>query len=391
MACPYHKDGRCSIAEHLADDEPVQVDAETCARCRRDAPPQQANRTTANAAIRHLRRVDQAKLHERLPLIKKAKDGQPLASAAQEATAILLRQHQSPGDLMTLTAAIHSIHAAYPGRWTVDVSTSCDAIFEHNPGITTLRGRQRRAALWIDMQYPSIHRSDDVLTPFLAGFVRFLADQLQVPIPLATNRPHLYLSDEEQGWMSQVAELAGGKDIPYWIVNAGVKQDFTAKQWPVEYYQEVIDQTRGRIQWVQVGESHHNHPDLRGVIDLRGQTDARQLIRLVYHSRGGLGPVTFLQHLCAAWEKPYICLLGGREPVTWVQYPLQHTLHTIGQLPCCQARACWKSRVVPLGDGDEKDTSLCDQPSMTGVRPVAGCMARITPRMVLDVLSRTET
>ena len=56
------------------------------------------------------------------------------------------------------------------------------------------------------------------------------------------------------------------------------------------------------------------------MINLAGQTDHRQLIRLAWHARGGLGPVTYLQHLCAAWEKPYICLLGGREPATWVHY-----------------------------------------------------------------------
>ena len=129
----------------------------------------------------------------------------------------------------------------------------------------------------------------------------------------------------------------------------------------------------------------HLHPQLSGVIDLRGKTDHRQLIRLAWHARGGLGPVTYLQHLCAAWEKPYICLLGGREPVTWTQYPLQHTLHTMGLLSCCRTAACWRSRIEP---SSERETSLCEQPVFGMQRPVAKCMALIRPSDVLQVLDR---
>ena len=140
---------------------------------------------------------------------------------------------------------------------------------------------------------------------------------------------------------------------PYWIVNAGVKSDYTCKAWPIEYFQEVVDRTRGKIRWVQIGLREHNHPELRGVTSLlKSGPPLRELIRLAYHAQGGLGPVTFLQHLCAAWKKPYICLVGGREPATWVQYPYQHTLHTVGQIDCCRPYSCWKARVVPLGDGD---------------------------------------
>jgi ADP-heptose:LPS heptosyltransferase len=117
-------------------------------------------------------------------------------------------------------------------------------------------------------------------------------------------------------------------------------------------------------------------------MDLRGKTDTRQLIRLVYHSKGGIGPVTFLQHICAAWQKPYVCLLGGREPVTWVSYPFQHILHTVGQLSCCKEYACWKSRV--LGPSD----SLCEQPVLDGLRPVGRCMSLIRPQEAINLINR---
>lgn len=209
----------------------------------------------------------------------------------------------------------------------------------------------------------------------MQGYVEWFANKLKIPLRLEVNRPYLYLSREERSWIPQV-------ERPFWIVNAGVKKDFTCKGWGHERYQEVVDKLQGKVKFVQIGEKGHEHKPLNGVVDLLGKTDTRQLIRLVYHSSGGVGPSTFLQHLCAAWEKPYVCLLGGREPVAWVQYPKQTTLHTIGQLDCCRSRACWKSRVVPLGDGAHQDGSLCAKP----VNGVPECLTRITPNKVMEAV-----
>ena len=54
--------------------------------------------------------------------------------------------------------------------------------------------------------------------------------------------------------------------------------------------------------FVQVGETEHHHPALRGVLDLRGRTDLRQLVRLVHHAQGVLCRVTLAMHLAAALE-----------------------------------------------------------------------------------------
>lgn len=302
---------------------------------------------------------------------------------------LILRAHLSPGDIMTLTAAVESLHATYPGKYLTDVRTPAAEIWEHNPWITKLSDAEARP---IELDYSTIHRSNQVSVAFLAGYTTSLSEKLGVPLCLTTNRPHLYLAEQEKKWINQVRtsflELAE-RDIPFWLLNAGVKRDFTLKQWPVEYYQEVVQRTCGRIQWVQVGAANHDHPALSGVLDLRGKTSHRQLIRLAYHAQGGLGPVTYLQHLMAAHQKPYLCLLGGREPVTWVQYPKQVTFHTIGQLPCCQHGACWKSRAVPMGNA--KDGSLCIRPVLGFERPVGQCMALIKPEEVVQVLLRIAT
>ena len=301
---------------------------------------------------------------------------------------LILRSNLCPGDILTMTAAIESLHLTYPDEYATDVRTPAREIWMHNPRITTIADDEPDVRM-LDVHYPSINRCNQEHIPFLGGYCEYLGQQLGVSLSLKVNRPQLYLSDQEKKWIDQIQHhVTDGRPVPFWLVNAGVKSDYTAKAWPIEHYQEVVDRTRGRVQWVQVGAREHNHPELHGVIDLRGQTDHRQLIRLAFHARGGLGPVTYLQHLCAAWEKPYICLLGGREPVTWTQYPLQHTLHTIGSLDCCQSTACWKSRVVPLRDGDPKDTSLCLWPVMGMTRPTAKCMATIRPDEVLSILER---
>ncbi|RPJ72406.1 MAG: ADP-heptose--LPS heptosyltransferase, partial [Acidobacteria bacterium] len=147
------------------------------------------------------------------------------------------------------------------------------------------------------------------------------------------------------------------------------------------------------IQFVQVGEAGHHHPPLRGAVDLRGRTDLRQLVRLVYHSEGVLSPVSLLMHLAAAVEtpagrprnRPCVVVAGGREPPHFTAYPHHQFIHTVGALPCCANGGCWKSRTVPIGDGDEKDHP--DQLCVNVAGDLPRCMDMIT---AAEVIRRIE-
>jgi ADP-heptose:LPS heptosyltransferase len=119
-------------------------------------------------------------------------------------------------------------------------------------------------------------------------------------------------------------------------VVVGGKYDYSAKWWDLGRFQNVINHFYGKILFVQVGELHHYHPFMSGTIDLRGKTNLRQLVRLVYHAQGVLAPVSLLMHLAAAIEvkgkaqstRPCVVVAGGREPPHWEAYPQHQFIQT---------------------------------------------------------------
>jgi ADP-heptose:LPS heptosyltransferase len=280
---------------------------------------------------------------------------------------LILSNDQSPGDIVMLTAAVRDLHRSYPGEFLTDVRTPCSHLWENNPYITPL-GPLDHGVETIDCHYPLVDRCNQEPWHFLHGFIDFLNGRLGLHIAPTQFKGDIHLSELEKSWMSQVQEITGDL-VPFWIVNAGGKYDYTIKWWEMERYQAVVDHFRSKVLFVQIGEQGHHHPRLRGVIDLRGKTDLRQLVRLVYHAQGVLGPVSLPMHLAAAIEvrpgmpqnRPCVVIAGGREPPHWEAYPHHQFIHTVGALRCCDNGGCWKARTTPLGDGDSKDDahSLC--------------------------------
>ena len=270
---------------------------------------------------------------------------------------LILKNRQSPGDIVMLTAAVRDLHRSQPGRFASDVRTPCGGLWENNPHLTPIAEDAGEAEV-IECGYPLIHRSNGGPWHFIHGFTQFLAEKLGVPIQPTDFKGDIHLSAKEKGWISQVQEITRAR-VPYWIVGAGGKYDFTAKWWAHERWQAVVEHFAGRILFVQVGEKGHHHPPLRGVLDLRGKTTLRQLVRLVHHAQGVLCPVTLLMHLAAAVEvpggmengkgkmpknRPCVVVAGGREPAQWEAYPHHQYIHMNGALRCCDHGCCWKPR-----------------------------------------------
>jgi glycosyltransferase involved in cell wall biosynthesis/ADP-heptose:LPS heptosyltransferase len=305
---------------------------------------------------------------------------------------LVLRNSFSPGDIILLTAAVRDLHVCYPNQFLTDVRTPFPELWQNNPYISALDENDKDVET-IDCNYPLIHTSNERPYHAIHGFIDFLSNRLKLTIRPSAFKGDIHLSAEEKSWDSQINEIVGA-DLPFWIVVAGGKFDVTVKWWDHGRYQQVIDHFRDRIQFVQIGAEEHYHPPLHGVIDLRGQTSLRQLVRLVYHSQGALCPITLTMHLAAAVEvknnypknRPCVVIAGGREPPHWEAYPHHQFVHVNGALPCCDNGGCWKSRTRPLGDGDERDRpeNLCVDP----VGNLPRCMDLITPR---EVVRRIET
>ena len=292
----------------------------------------------------------------------------------EASTRLILQNRLSPGDILVMTAALRSLHKAYPGRFQTDVESPCSAIFENNPYITKLNGDGQK----IDMHYPLIseHEAGGFKYPgsgisgrhFSDGHRKFLEEVLGLEIPRTGLLPDLFLSQDEKLWPSPVLKEHGFHGR-YWALNAGSKSDVPLKQY--HRYQEVVNLLKGKIQFIQIGAPEHNHPALDGVLDMRGKTNHRELYRLIFHADGVLTPVSYPMHIAAAFKKPAVVIAGGREGTRWELYPNHRFLHTNGALACCSYDGCWKAKLedcaMPFGD-------------------VPKCMTLIKPEAVADSL-----
>ncbi|MBT8595640.1 glycosyltransferase family 9 protein [Polynucleobacter paneuropaeus] len=306
---------------------------------------------------------------------------------------LILKNFQSPGDIVMLTAALRDLHLSNSGQFLTDVRTPCGPLWENSPWITALDEKDPEVEV-IECDYPLIDQSNTGPWHFIHGFSQFLANRLGVKVTPTEFKGDIHISDVEKSWISQIAEIAG-QELPFWIITAGGKTDFTIKWWDSERYQKVVDHFKGKVFFVQVGAKEHNHPALKGVLDLRGKTDLRQLVRLMYHAQGVLAPVTFLMHLAAAVEtkvgmpknRACVVIAGGREPSQWEAYPQHQFIHTNGALFCCDNGGCWKSRTVPIGDGDPKDNpeNLCTDVVDKGAK-IQDLTRRYLPKC-MDIIS----
>src|SRR6185369_4322555 len=186
---------------------------------------------------------------------------------------LILRNFQSPGDIVMLTAAVRDLHKCYPKRFLTDVRTPCPHLWKNNPYVTRLDENDSKVRV-VECDYPLIHRSNDLPVHFLSGFIEFLNERLKLQIQLSSFKGDVHLAKREKAWISQLHEIVG-QDLPFWIVVAGGKRDYTIKWWDHQRFQQVVNHFRGKILFVQVGEQGHEHPGLTGVLDLRGKTDLR--------------------------------------------------------------------------------------------------------------------
>jgi ADP-heptose:LPS heptosyltransferase len=287
---------------------------------------------------------------------------------------IILCQNQSPGDILTFTRALADLKAAYP-HFEINVDTPCPDIFENNPHLTGGLNKLDPTVEYHNIRYDTINESGWRGHHFADGFRIAVEQALGIPIPSGGHTPQLFLSDEERGWWN-LPHCEYGYDGPYWVINAGRKQDNELKQYHrwVEVAELFNERFRGEVRLVQMGHPSHIHPPLPGVLSAVGKANSeRELIRMIYWAQGTIGPISFQMVISAAFNQPAVCVAGGKEGIRWHLYNQMRWLHTVGALPCCVNDGCWKGGTiggcVDLVDGAPK------------------CFTLITPQQIVDAVS----
>jgi ADP-heptose:LPS heptosyltransferase len=285
---------------------------------------------------------------------------------------LIFKQMQSPGDLLMLTVALRDLHLTYPNEYETDVISCYPEVFFNNKYITTLPKDKNICV--IDLDYGAyLHRFRKQGYHFSDCFRLMLNGLLDLNIRKTSSRPYIKLTPYEL--CKQLVLDKFGLKKPYWLMNAGIKNDIPLKQYPPKHYQTVINYLNARPDFycdiVQTGHDFHIHPKLDGVTNLVGKTNnMRDYFALMYHAEGCIGPVSLQMHLAAAFNKPCVVLAGGREEPSWEKYSDHKYLNTIGMLGCCFDEGCWKKYIgecVHINDSQR----------------YPACMEMIAPEMVV--------
>lgn len=276
---------------------------------------------------------------------------------------IVITNYLCPGDVCVLSATIKALKEAHP-EIQLDYQGLHKSLFEHNPYLEPL-SVEDPDVFEFEAHYPGINESNQRPKHFIECFAEYFERELRLDIPIKSCYPDLHLSKEEQLRNPILNKI--GREIPYWIIVAGGKDDFETKIWPFKNYQEVVDHFKGEILFVQVGHKDDIHEPLNGVINMVGKTSLRELVQWIYHSDGVLCPITAAMHIAAGCpqkkfgpeRKPCVVLGGGREPVHWEKYPNHSYINRVGKLDCCATGGCWVSKLKDCAKITDAGNSAC--------------------------------
>lgn len=292
-----------------------------------------------------------------------------------------------PGDLMMLTGAIRDLHLAHPNKFVTDVDTTCRELWDNNPHVTSFERYESHR--YLNLGYPRYSHSEIRPAHLATRYHGQLSEALGVHVPLTRACPVIYLNEDER---DPHYPRSLGLSKPYWVVVAGAKYDTTTKWWNPRFYQAVVDELDGAVDFVQCGSSDDWHLPVAGAVNMVGNTGLRDLIRLIYHADGVLCPVTFAMHLAAAVPTPdgrpraCVVLVGGRETPALIQYPNHTLLHVIGQLECCRTIGCWRYVCQETHVRQHLSSRCCQPVQITPELKLPRCMEMITPQRVVDAI-----
>ena len=310
---------------------------------------------------------------------------------------LFIKNNMAPGDTLMLTAAVRDLKRSHP-EIHVNVMTTAMDFWLNNPYLDH-DVTESNADKVVYADYPLYKENNRLPYHFIHGFRMFLEDALQLPIEQGDFKVDIHLTEEEKD-PAVVRSMLGDaydEENGYWLVSAGYKTDFTAKQWSFKKWNAVVESAMRDLPidcFVQIGSGTSIQPKLDHVMNLVGKTTLRKLCSLMYHANGVLTGVSMPMHLATmdmpgGTKRPCVVVAGGREPSTWEAYPTHQFIHNCGCYPCNQKGGCWMSRVKRENDGSRFDKAICSWPVLKPDGSVIPrCMDDISAGDVLHAMER---
>lgn len=294
---------------------------------------------------------------------------------------LILSQHQCPGDILMLTAAVRDLKTTFPDI-CIDIRTKYPYLWENNPYISKITEQDVRI---YPIGYKAPHQlpNNPDREHFIYAFHRSLEQLFDIKLNRGANFPDIWLNGEDK------IPIIDSKK-PLLLINAGSKADFPIKQWPPGYFQEIADICSEKYTVVQIGETiNAKHKPLKGVINMLNKTPGREIIRLMYQADAVVTGVSFPMHLWAGVNyadqgaRKCVVLAGNREDYFWERYPGADYLSAGCKWVDLEA-GCWKKYLPPKFSDP---TAVCTNPiRLSDSHYYARCVGEIPPENVVKCL-----
>ncbi len=246
------------------------------------------------------------------------------------------------GDTLICSPAIKQLKEEYGYEIAVD-GLGAKEIYAHNPDCTTSPIQAEKSYIPHDLL---LKHANNRPIHQLEWPIFYFNLVLGVNMQLKYNKCFIYLTDQEK---------QGTYTKPYILLNAEFQNNFTVKKY--HRWQEVIDLLSPMIDIFQIGLKRDYK--LKNVTNLTGMTNIRYLFTLAYNAQMCLGGESFLNHICSAFNKPYILVASGFSPKNYYSYPNTTILNKSHSLHCGEDGCCWRNRVQVIHDGAMYNTQIC--------------------------------
>ena len=294
---------------------------------------------------------------------------------------LILKQHQCPGDVLMLTAAVRDLKQTFPDIH-IGVTTPYPWLWENNPYIEKLTEREAKIVP-IGYKTPHQRKNNPEREHFIYAFHSSLEKLFDTHINRGAPFPDIHLTTVDRCPLIPSTK-------PLLLINAGSKSDFPIKQWPLEYFQKVADACGGRYIVIQIGETKTGiHSPLTGVVNMLNQTPGRKIVQLMAQAAAVITGVSFPMHLWAAvnyadnGNRHCAVLAGNREDVWWERYAGSHYL-TAGCPDVLDDSGCWNRWLPPL---ITPKSEVCQHTvRLSNGKYYAACVAGIKPERVIECL-----